>query len=55
MGNFKVDNFLATIGEGRTIVEFVKKQTIYAQGTVCDALFYILDGKVKLTVFSMHG
>ena len=24
-------------------------------GTVCDALFYILDGKVKLAVFSTHG
>src|ERR1700681_1334799 len=55
MGNFKVDDFLATVGKDRTIVEFTKKQTIYAQGTVCSALFSVLNGKVKLTVFSTHG
>jgi CRP/FNR family cyclic AMP-dependent transcriptional regulator len=55
MGKFKVEDFLATIGEGRTIVEFAKRQTIYSQGAPCGALFYILDGKVKLTVLSTHG
>jgi CRP/FNR family transcriptional regulator, cyclic AMP receptor protein len=55
MGDFKVNEFLATIGQGRTIVEFTKKQTIYAQGAVCDALFYILHGTVKLTILSTHG
>jgi CRP/FNR family cyclic AMP-dependent transcriptional regulator len=55
MGDFKVNDFLATIGQGRTIVEFTKKQVIYAQGTVCDALFYTLNGTVKLTVLSTQG
>jgi CRP/FNR family transcriptional regulator, cyclic AMP receptor protein len=55
MHSFNVNDFLATIGEGRTIVEFTKKQTIYAQGAAGDALFYILRGKVRLTVLSMHG
>jgi CRP/FNR family transcriptional regulator, cyclic AMP receptor protein len=55
MGNFTVNEFLATIGKGRTMVEFTKKQIIYAQGAACDALFYILKGKVKLTVLSTHG
>jgi CRP/FNR family cyclic AMP-dependent transcriptional regulator len=55
MGNFNVNDFLATIGQGRKIVEFTKKQTIYAQGTVCDALWYILNGTVKLTVLSTEG
>jgi CRP/FNR family transcriptional regulator, cyclic AMP receptor protein len=55
MGNFKVNDFLATIGQGRTIVEFTKKQTIYAQGKACDALCYILNGTVKLTVLSTQG
>jgi CRP/FNR family transcriptional regulator, cyclic AMP receptor protein len=55
MGDFKVNDFLATIGQGRTIVELTKKKTIYAQGTVCDALFYILNGTVKLTVLSTQG
>jgi CRP/FNR family transcriptional regulator, cyclic AMP receptor protein len=55
MGDFKVNDFLATIGQGRTIVECIKKQTIYAQGAVCNALFYILDGMVKLSVLSTQG
>jgi CRP/FNR family transcriptional regulator, cyclic AMP receptor protein len=55
MGDFKVNDFLTLIGKGRTIVEFTKKQTIYAQGTLCDALFYLLDGTVKLTVLSTQG
>jgi hypothetical protein len=36
--------FLATIGEGRKIVSVAKKQTIYAQGAACDAVFYIQTG-----------
>jgi CRP/FNR family cyclic AMP-dependent transcriptional regulator len=55
MGTFKVDEFLSTIGEGRIVVEFAKRKIIYAQGTPCNALFYILDGKVKITVLSPHG
>jgi CRP/FNR family cyclic AMP-dependent transcriptional regulator len=55
MGKFKVEDFLATIGKGRTMVEFAKRQIIYSQGAPCGALFYILDGKVKLTVLSSHG
>jgi CRP-like cAMP-binding protein len=39
--------FLATIGEGRKIVPVAKKQTIYAQGSACDAVFYIQKGKDK--------
>src|ERR1700719_3017251 len=47
--------FLATIGEGRKIMPFEKKQTIFAQGDAADALFYIQSGKVKLTVVSNSG
>ena len=47
--------FLATIGEGRKIVPVAKKQTIYAQGAACDAVFYIQTGKVRLTVVSESG
>ena len=53
--NFDPRNFLATIGEGRRIVAVAKKQTIYAQGAACDAVFYIQTGKVKLTVVSAIG
>ena len=47
--------FLATIGEGRKIVPVAKKQTIYAQGAACDAVFYIQTGKVRLTVVAKNG
>jgi CRP-like cAMP-binding protein len=32
-----------------------KKQTIFAQGDLADAVFYIQTGKVKLTVVSKTG
>jgi len=46
---------LATIGEGRKIVSVAKKQTVYAQGAACDAVFYIQAGKVRLTVVAKNG
>jgi CRP/FNR family transcriptional regulator, cyclic AMP receptor protein len=55
MHNFDVKDFLATIGEGRTFVPVPKRQTIYAQGAACAAVFYIQTGKVKLTVVSKTG
>src|ERR1039458_5733766 len=53
--DFDPQKFLAIIGEGRTIVLVPKKQTLYAQGEVSDAVFYIQDGKVQLTVLSKDG
>jgi CRP/FNR family transcriptional regulator, cyclic AMP receptor protein len=53
--NFDPRKFLATIGGGRRIVAVSKKQTIYAQGAACDAVFFIQTGKVRLTVVSKIG
>jgi CRP/FNR family transcriptional regulator, cyclic AMP receptor protein len=53
--DFDPDTFLATIGEGRTVVSFAKKQTIFTQGDAADAVFYIQEGKVRLTVVSKIG
>ena len=53
--DFDPHAFLATIGEGRKIVSFSKKQTIFAQGDSTDAVFYIQTGKVRLTVVSNNG
>jgi CRP/FNR family cyclic AMP-dependent transcriptional regulator len=53
--NFVPKEFLATIGEGRKVVAFPKKQTIFAQGDVADGVFYIQEGKVRLTVVSKIG
>jgi CRP/FNR family cyclic AMP-dependent transcriptional regulator len=53
--DFDPKKFLATIGQGRTVVLFLRKQTILAQGDAADAVFYIQEGKVRLTVVSDRG
>jgi CRP/FNR family transcriptional regulator, cyclic AMP receptor protein len=53
--DFDPHTFLATIGEGRKIVSFPKKQTIFTQGDPADAVFHIQTGKVRLTVVSNDG
>jgi CRP/FNR family cyclic AMP-dependent transcriptional regulator len=52
---FDPKTFLATIGEGRRAVAVPQKQIIFAQGDVADAVFYIQEGKVRLTVVSKTG
>jgi len=52
---FDPKTFLSTIDGGRKIAAFPKKQTIFAQGDSSDAVFYIQEGKVKLTVVSKIG
>jgi CRP/FNR family cyclic AMP-dependent transcriptional regulator len=52
---FDPKEFLATIGEGRKVVSYPKKQGIFAQGDVADEVFYIQEGKVRLTVVSKVG
>jgi len=47
--------FLSTLNGGRKIVAFSKKQMIFAQGDSSDAVFYIREGRVKLTVVSKIG
>jgi CRP/FNR family cyclic AMP-dependent transcriptional regulator len=54
-GKFDPQTFLSTIDGGRTITAFPKKQTIFVQGDPSDAVFYIKEGKVKLTVVSKNG
>jgi CRP/FNR family transcriptional regulator, cyclic AMP receptor protein len=53
--HFDPKRFLSTINGGRKIETFAKKQTIFAQGNSSDAVFYIRQGKVKLTVLSETG
>ncbi len=54
-GDFDPKKFLATIGEGRKVVSFPKKQSVFSQGDPADAVFYIQHGKVRLTVVSNDG
>jgi len=53
--DFDPRKFLATIGNGRRVVAFPKKETIFAQGDAADAVFYIQAGKIRLTVVSKIG
>jgi len=52
---FDPKTFLSTIDGGRKITPFAKKQTIFVQGDSSDAVFYIKQGKVILTVVSNIG
>jgi CRP/FNR family transcriptional regulator, cyclic AMP receptor protein len=53
--DFDPKKFLATIGEGRKVLVFPKKRKIFTQGDAADAVFYIQEGKVSLTVVSPIG
>jgi CRP/FNR family cyclic AMP-dependent transcriptional regulator len=53
--DFDPRRFLATIGEGRKVVALTRKRTIFTQGDAADAVFYIQEGKVRLTVVSKIG
>jgi len=52
---FDSKTFLTKVGNGKTILKIQKRQTIFSQGDAADAVFYILEGKVKLTVVSQKG
>jgi CRP/FNR family cyclic AMP-dependent transcriptional regulator len=52
---FDPKKFLASIGEGRKILDFEKDQTVFAQGGPTDSVFYVQKGKIKLTVVSQTG
>jgi CRP/FNR family cyclic AMP-dependent transcriptional regulator len=47
--------FLSTIGEGREMLSFRKKDTIFTQGDTTDGLYFIQKGKVRLSVVSERG
>jgi CRP/FNR family cyclic AMP-dependent transcriptional regulator len=47
--------FLAKVGEGKAVSKYQKDKIVFSQGDVADAVFYIQQGKVKLTVVSEQG
>ena len=55
LSKFDPQTFLSTIDGGRKIEAFPKKQPIFVQGDLSDAVFYIQKGKVRLTVVSQIG
>jgi CRP/FNR family transcriptional regulator, cyclic AMP receptor protein len=52
---FDLKLFLSTIGNGRSRSGYRKNEVIFSQGDPADAVFYIQNGIVKITVFSRQG
>src|ERR1700730_14633664 len=52
---FDPKEFLAKVGEGKTILEFSKAKIVFAQGDMADTVFYIQKGQVKVVVISEQG
>lgn len=53
--DFDPKQFLATIGDGRKVLALPRKQSVFTQGDDADAVFYIQEGQVRLTVVSKIG
>lgn len=52
---FDSKTFLAKANVGRSISKYRKNQIVFSQGDPADSVFYIRDGKVKVTVISEQG
>lgn len=52
---FDPKKFLAKVGQGKSVIKYRKDQIVFSQGEVADAVFYIQQGQVKLTVVSEQG
>jgi len=52
---FDPATFLSKVGEGRRQIKQRKGQRLFSQGERAEAVFYVHQGKVKLTVVSTQG
>ena len=52
---FDPQTLLAKVGKSRIQADYRKNQNIFSQGDPADAIFYVLKGRVKLTVISKEG
>ena len=52
---FEPRAFLARAGGGKTVERYAKGQKVFSQGEIADTVFFIQEGKVKLTVLSELG
>jgi CRP-like cAMP-binding protein len=53
--SFDPTSFLAKVGEGRRQIKHRKGELLFSQGQPAEAVFYVQQGKVKLTVVSEQG
>jgi CRP/FNR family cyclic AMP-dependent transcriptional regulator len=52
---FDPGEFLVKVAGGKTVSSYRKDQIVFSQGGLADAVFYIQQGKIKITVISEHG
>ena len=52
---FIAADFLAKIGDGRTVKKYRKNQEIFSQDDIADSVFFIRKGRVKVTIISEQG
>jgi CRP-like cAMP-binding protein len=52
---FDAATFLANAGLGRKVIEFGPKEAFFSQGDPADAVFYLQQGRAKVTVVSASG
>jgi CRP/FNR family cyclic AMP-dependent transcriptional regulator len=52
---FDPREFLAKVGEGKTIVEYRKDEVVFAQGDAADTIYYVQQGRLKVVVISEQG
>jgi len=52
---FDAATFLANAGLGRRIVRLKAKQAFFSQGNPADSIFYLQEGRAKVTVVSTNG
>lgn len=53
--DFDANSFLMNAGVGRTIHRYLPKQPFFSQGDRADTVFYIQEGRARLTVMSKQG
>jgi CRP/FNR family cyclic AMP-dependent transcriptional regulator len=52
---FDAAAFLANAGLGRRIIQLVPKQEFFSQGDPADSVFYLQQGRAKITIVSQAG
>lgn len=52
---FDANLFLTTVGAGRSVVNHKTRAVVFRQGDPADAVFYIEQGRIQLTVVSDEG
>jgi len=53
--DFDTELFLNTVGAGKTIATYRPKTYVFRQGTKCNAVYYIQQGHIELSVVSSQG